>query len=258
LPAPFRANELGVGPADSTHRDAPPELFAAARDGDAAAREELVRRYMPLARSLALRFRGRSEPLDDLVQVAAIGLVIALGRFDPDRGLAFSSFAVPTILGELRRHFRDRTWAVHMPRRLQERSAHLGKVADELARDLGRHPTVDELAARTGLGEEEVLDGLQAGAAYRASSLDRPLNANDDEPMSSLLGSEEDGFRDVEARLTVAATANRLLTRRQRRVLWLHVDHDLTQEEIARRVGISQMQVSRDLGAARDALREAL
>jgi RNA polymerase sigma-B factor len=239
-------------------QDVAPDLFKAARTGDRGAREQLVHRYMPLARSLALRFRGRSEPLDDLVQVASMGLVVSIDRYDPARGLAFSSFAVPTILGELRRHFRDRTWSVHMPRRLQERSAQVTKTSDELSRSLGRQPTVVELTQATGLNEEEVLDGVQAGAAYRASSIDRPVSAEDDDPLSSLMGRQDEGFADVDARLTVQATAKRMLTRRQRRVLWLHIDHDLTQDEIATRIGISQMQVSRDLGRARDVLRGAL
>jgi len=232
--------------------------FAAAQAGDKHAREAIVARFLPLARSLALRFRGRSEPLDDLIQVACVGLVTAIDRFDPARGLAFSSYAVPTILGELRRHFRDRTWAVHMPRRLQERSAELTKASSALAGDLGRQPTVAELCAATGLGEEEMLDGLQAADAYRSSSLDKPIAAGDEDTLSSMLGTGDDAYADVDARLTFEAAADGLLTRRQRRVLWLQVDQDLTQDEIAAVVGISQMQVSRDLQVARTKLRGAL
>jgi RNA polymerase sigma-B factor len=239
--------------------EASPALFAAAQAGDPVARDRLVRRFLPLARSLALRFNKRSEPLEDLFQVASLGLIHAIDRFEPGRGLAFSSFAVPTILGELRRHFRDRTWSVHMPRHLQERSARLNKVADELAPALGRRPTVAELVRATGMSEEEVLDGVLAAAAYQSDSLDRRLGTEDsDDVLSVLHGAPDGGYADIDARITLESAAEALLTRRQREVLWLRVDGELTQDEIARRVGISQMQVSRDLGAARDVLREVL
>lgn len=214
---------------------------------------------MPLARSLALRFRGRSEPRDDLVQVAALGLVKAIDRYDPGRGLAFSSYAVPTILGELRRHFRDRTWSVHMPRRLQEQSARISKLSDSLALTLGRQPSVAEVAQMAGMSQEEVLDAVMAASAYRSSSLDQPIPGEDEgRSVGSRLGYDDAGFEEVEARASIAAIAAEQLTERQRRVLWMRVEEDLTQDEIATRVGISQMQVSRDLAAARDALRGSL
>ena len=234
------------------------ELFRRAQAGDPTARETLVGRYLPLARSLALRFRGRSEPMDDLFQVASIGLVIAIGRFDADRGLAFSTYAVPTILGELRRHFRDRTWSVRVPRSLQERAMALSKQSEELAAHLGRAPTVPELCAATGLAEEDILEALHAGMAYIASSLDAPSGgADDDTTLGERMGYADPGFDVAETR-ALLQSASAELTRRQRRILELHLEQDLTQDQIARTVGVSQMQVSRDLESARQALRVRL
>ena len=232
------------------------DLFADAQAGDQDARDRLVAQYLPLARSLALRFRGRTEPMDDLVQVACMGLVIAIGRFDPSRGLAFSTYAVPTILGELRRHFRDRTWAVRVPRSLQERAIALTRHTEQLSARLNRPPTIPELAESMGLVEEEVLEALHAGQAYSAASIDGPSKrgGEEDDNLGSRLGYTDVGYEAADTRALLAA-ASATLTVRQRRILHLHLDQDMTQEQIARAVGISQMQVSRDLEAARRALK---
>jgi len=216
------------------------------RDGDPAAREALVQRFLPLARQLARRYQRAEEPLEDLVQVASLGLIKAIDRFDTDRDIAFSSYAVPTILGELKRHFRDRTWAVRVPRDLQELSLKVDRAIGEMSRESHRQPSVDDLAERLGVSEEEVLEAMQASSAYRATSFDAP-RSNDDEAGDSLgdaFGDEETGFGLAEDR----ATLERLMaaiTPREREVLRLRFVEDLTQAEIGARIGVSQMQVSR-------------
>jgi RNA polymerase sigma-B factor len=231
------------------------DLFRRARAGDAAARERLVTEHLGLARALAVRMAGRTEALDDLVQVASLGLLRAIDRYEPDRGVAFSSFAVPTILGELRRHLRDRSWAVRPPRRVQELWLEVGAARVRLESRLGREATARELAAETGCVLEDVLEALEAARGLSPASLDAPVS--DGEPggasVGELSGGVDGGYGEVDARLTLAMAA-RDLTARQRAVLWLQVTEDLTQEEIARRVGVSQMQVSRDLRAARQAV----
>ena len=237
-------------------RATPPEaegsLFGAAQSGDPRAREILVDRYLPLARSLAMRFAGRSEPLDDLTQIASLGLLRAIGRFDPDMGLAFSSFAVPTILGELRRHFRDRSWAVRPPRRLQELWLELVGTRARMETELGREPTAEELAAKLGRPLEEVVEALDAGRGHTATSMDAPVG-DGDATVGDFAGSHDGGFEEVDARLALNMAA-RDLSARQRAVLFLYINAGLTQEEIGGIVGISQMQVSRDLRVARSAL----
>ena len=213
-----------------------------------------MQRYLPLARSLALRFSGRSEPTDDLVQIASLGLLRALDRFQPDLGLAFSSYAVPTILGELRRHFRDRSWTVRPPRRVQERWLEVVSTRGRLERELGREATAEELAEAIGCPIEDVLEALEAGRGYSAASLDAPVSDGEGAATAGeLTGALDRGFDEVDARLGLAM-ASRDLTARQRAVLHLYVSEDLTQQEIADLVGISQMQVSRDLRHARNAL----
>jgi RNA polymerase sigma-B factor len=234
------------------------ELFIRAQAGDPAARERLAERYLPLARSLALRFAGRSEPTDDLIQIASLGLLRAIGRFEPGLGLAFSSYAVPTILGELRRHFRDRSWAVRPPRRLQERWLEVVGARGRLETTLGREATAEELAEAIGCSLEEVLEALEAGRGHAAASMDAPLGSGPEAiSISELEGSDDGGYDEVEARLGLAL-ATRSLTARQRAVLWLYATEDLTQDEIAKLVGISQMQVSRDLRVARRAVASSL
>jgi RNA polymerase sigma-B factor len=225
--------------------------------GDVAAREALVERFLPLARQLARRYQRAGEPLDDLVQVASLGLLKAIDRFEPGRATAFSSFAVPTILGELKRHFRDRGWSVRVPRDLQELAVRTERVTDELSRGLGRAPTPEEIARHVGVTVEQVLEAREAAGAYRAVSLDRP--AGDDEEgdgMAEAVGAEDPGFGWAED----AATVQRLmvvLSDREREVLRLRFVEDLTQAEIGARVGVSQMHVSRLIRQAVASLREA-
>jgi RNA polymerase sigma-B factor len=227
------------------------------REGDTAAREALVERFLPLARQLARRYQRGSEPLDDLIQVASLGLLKAIDRFEPDRPTAFSSFAVPTILGELKRHFRDRGWSVRVPRDLQEMSVRVEKVADTMARQLGRAPTPAEIAEEIGSTAERVLEAREAAGAYRAVSLDRPHDDGDEgEGMAETFGGEDPGFGLAED----AATVERLmsvLSDREREVLRLRFAEDLTQSEIGARVGVSQMHVSRLIRQAIARLRAA-
>jgi RNA polymerase sigma-B factor len=227
------------------------------RDGDPAAREALVERFLPLARQLARRYQRGGEPLDDLVQVASLGLLKAIDRFDPQRSTAFSSFAVPTILGELKRHFRDRGWSVRVPRDLQEMTVRVERMLEELAVELGRAPTPAELAEHIGITTEQVLEAREAAGAYRAVSLDRPRDDEDDEAaVVEWMGVEDPGFGIAED----AATVERLmavLTDREREVLRLRFAEDLTQSEIGARVGVSQMHVSRLIRQAIARLRAA-
>jgi RNA polymerase sigma-B factor len=213
------------------------------RDRDPAAREQLVARYLPLAHHFARRYRGRAER-DDLIQVAALGLLKAIDRFDPERGLAFSSFAVPTILGELKRHFRDRGWMIRVPRGVQELSLRLDTVTQTLTGELGRSPTAAELAGRAGASVEDVLEALAAATAHHPDSLDRPITDEGDGAVKVLAIREDPGF----ARVEDAAMIDGLmatLPARDRTVLRLRFEDDLTQAEIGRLLGISQMQVSR-------------
>jgi RNA polymerase sigma-B factor len=214
--------------------------------GDPVAREQLVERFLPLARQLARRYQRGGEQLDDLVQVASLGLLKAIDRFDPARETAFSSFAVPTILGELKRHFRDKGWSVRVPRDLQEMAVRVDRVADEMAREIGRAPTPGEIAERTGASLEQVLEAREASAAYRAVSLDRPRSEDDEDGDSyaDAFGAEDPGFGLAEDSATVDRLM-RVLTDREREVLRLRFEEDLTQSEIGQRVGVSQMHVSR-------------
>jgi RNA polymerase sigma-B factor len=215
------------------------------RDPTPELREALVERFLPLARHLAVRY-ARSSELDDLVQVAALGLLKAIDRFDPERGIAFSSFAVPTITGELKRYFRDHGWAVRVPRDLQERSLLIDRTSERLTRSLGRAPTAAELADAMGLDVELVVEALQTATAHRPDRLDAPADADDEHADRTrvTLVTEEAGYATAEA----AATLEPLLARldpRQRLVLQLRFEDDLIQTEIASLIGVSQMQVSR-------------
>ena len=178
-------------------------------DGDRRAREELVERFMPLARQLARRYHRAEEPFDDLLQVASLGLLKAIDRFDLDRGIAFSSYAVPTILGELKRHFRDRTWSVRVPRDLQELVLKVDGTVSDLGRELHRAPTVAEISQRLSVSEEDILEAMQAGGAYRATSLETPRGDEEGDTLADSLGTDEDGFAQAEHR----ATLDRLLSR---------------------------------------------
>ena len=213
---------------------------------------------MPLARHLALRYHAGSEDLDDLVQVASLGLVKAIDRFDPDRGNAFTSFAFPTILGELRRHFRDTGWAVHVDRGLQERNASVQSAIGELTNRLGRSPSVGEITCRVELSTEEVLEAIEAGNAHHALSMDsaEPGGEHEDRPpMVETLGRDDPTYDTVEHVATIAPMVAEL-PERERTVLNLRFVEDLTQHEIAKRIGVSQMHVSRILRATLERLRD--
>jgi RNA polymerase sigma-B factor len=218
----------------------------------------LVERWMPLARQLARRYGRTSEPFDDLLQVASIGLIKALRGYDPDRGKAFSSYAVPTIMGEIKRHFRDRTWSVRMPRSLQELAMKVESARDDLFVELGRSPSVAELAVACETTEEEVLEALQAGNAYHATSLDAHRDDDDDDGfnLGDLLGETESGYRLAEHRALLTKVMTEL-DDRDREILRLRFEEDLTQHEIAKIVGVSQMQVSRLLRRSLNTLRLA-
>jgi RNA polymerase sigma-B factor len=226
--------------------------------GDAAARDEIVRRFMPLAAKLARRYAGSREPLEDLLQVASLGLIKAVDRYELGRGTAFSSFAVPTILGELKRHFRDVGWAVHVPRALQELTLRVRGEVDELSRELGRSPTPAEIAARLGAPVESVIEALESATAHHAVSLDAPLRSSDaddrDAAWHERLGAEEEGYDRAEWRGTLQRGI-RALPERDRTILALRFEEELTQSEIADRIGVSQMHVSRLLRRALDRLR---
>lgn len=223
---------------------------------DEAAREALVQQFMPLARSLARRYGRSSEPFEDLLQVASLGLLKALDRFDPQRGHPFPSFAVPTILGEMRRYFRDSGWAVHMPRGTQERALKVRNAQERLTNDRGHAPTVGQLAEYLELDTEEVLDALQAIHAYETLSLDAPPPGAEDNVASygDTLGEEDGRYELIELDATVTAALAHVPVR-ERLILRLRFVEELTQAEIADRVGISQMQVSRLLRQSLDQLR---
>jgi RNA polymerase sigma-B factor len=217
-------------------------------------RDELVTAHMGLAEYLARRFTNRGEPLDDLVQVAALGLLKAVDRFDPERGLEFSTYATPTIVGELKRHFRDKGWAVRVPRRVQELHLRLGSVVSMLSQELGRSPTIGEIAQAAAVSEEEVLEAIEAGHAYRFTSLDAPSGNDDDMSLSAELGEEDQGLIDSEHRVTLSPLIAQFPPR-ERMILHLRFFEGLTQSEIAGRLGISQMHVSRLLARALAQLR---
>lgn len=221
---------------------------------DDAIREQLVQLHMPLVEYLARRFKGRGEPLDDLIQVASMGLLKAIDRFDPDRGVEFSTYATPTIVGELKRYFRDRGWAIRIPRRLQEIGLQLAKVVPKLSQELGRSPTVSDIANRTGLSEEEILEAMNASQAYSLVSLDAPTGEDGSDSMSRL-GSEDESLELFEEWSSVAHLLEKLPTR-ERRILYLRFVAGQTQSQIADQLGISQMHVSRLLAKTLAQLRE--
>jgi RNA polymerase sigma-B factor len=233
--------ESGAG---AERRDvADPRFEEYVRTGDKSVRDELVLEYRDLARSLARRYRGRGEPVDDLEQVALLGLVKAVERFDPERGIAFPNFAVPTIQGELKRHFRSQ-WIVRVPRSLQERVLDLGRAIDELTNVHGRSPTLSELAAVMGDSEEVLLEAMEARLAYSAVALEPPDTSGSGDSSNTALGREDSQLGAVERDLLVNALLRRLGPREQL-IIRLRFFEEMTQSEIAARVGLSQMQVSR-------------
>jgi RNA polymerase sigma-B factor len=229
------------------------ELFA--RLPDEAAREELLIRNKPLADYLARRFSGRGEHAEDLAQVASMALLKSMDRFEPEREVQFSTFATVTIVGELKRHLRDRGWAVRVPRRLQELGLRVGKVVPELAQELRRAPTVPEIAKRTGMSEDDVLDAIEASQAYATDSLDAPVSESDDRVSADALGGEDVRLELMEGWASVAPALERLPAR-EKRILYLRFFEDRTQTEIAEEIGISQMHVSRLLAQTLSFLRE--
>ena len=221
------------------------ELFAHLRAQPTAEnREAAVRRYLPLAHRLAASYRHSAEPMDDLEQSAAVGLLNAIDRFDPDRGTTFTSFAIPTILGELRRHFRDHTWALRVPRGPQELTLRIERARDELTAKLARQPTIAELSFQLGTSEELVLQSLEVSLARHAFALDRP--GCDDDAQSGMPARLDDGYARVEDRCVLAELLATLDTE-EAEIVFLRFHADLTQDVIARRVGVSQMHVSRVL-----------
>lgn len=235
-------------------RDVNSLLRAYHRDGDREARDRVLVELMPLVRALATRYAGRGEPVEDLVQVGSVGLIKAVDRFDVDRGVEFSSYAVPTIVGEIRRHFRDKAWAMHVPRRLKELSVRLSRVLDELTTELGRSPTIAELAEATGSDEEEVIDALDSAQAYSTRSLHAPFDDGGDESLADRLGTEESGYEEVEDGALVASGLD-ALDARERRIVELRFFEEMTQSQIAAEIGISQMHVSRLLRHALTVMR---
>jgi RNA polymerase sigma-B factor len=225
--------------------------------GDTTVRDGLIERALPLAHQVARRYHRSGEPFDDLLQVARLGLCKAVERFDPERGVAFSTYAVPTMVGEIKRHFRDTGWAIHVPRSLQERVLKVEQANKSLASRLGRAPTVPELAAATDLDVEETLEALEASSAYETRSLDAPAPADDQDgrSYSETIGGEDGAYELVEDRGAVAE-AMRTLPLRERRILHMRFMQDMTQSEIAERVGVSQMQISRLLRRSLNKLRE--
>lgn len=225
--------------------------------GEQRAREELVERFLPLARNLARRYAGAREPFDDLLQVASLGLVKAIDRFDIDRGAAFSSFAVPTILGELKRYFRDLGWSVHVPRGAQEQALKVQEAQERLTTSTGRPPTVNELAEYLEFSVEDVLDALETAAAHHSASLDAPREDGEEESgtLVDVFGDDDPRYELVDETVTISVAA-RQLSARERRVLALRFVHDMTQTQIASEIGVSQMQVSRILRRALNQLRE--
>ncbi len=225
-------------------------------EGDRAARDEVIARMMPLARSLARRYANRGEPIDDLEQVACVGLLKAVDGFDPDRDVRFASYAIPTIAGEIKRHFRDRGWMMRVPRHLQELHAQVAGARERLRDDLGRPPTIAELAAVVGADEERVLEALRAADAYRALSLDTPARDGDEPPLEAAVGSERD-YERAEARAMLAGGL-RDLPDREREILRLRFVEGHTQREIADALGLSQMHVSRLIRRTVEVLRERI
>jgi RNA polymerase sigma-B factor len=256
-----QAVAMDVAPLPVSPAERPPEAIAAPigsdqlfrrwhRTGDQRDRDELIERFMPLARTLARRYAGTREPFDDLMQVAYLGLVKAVDRFDPDHGAAFSSFAVPTIVGELRRYFRDLGWAAHVPRGAQEMALTVDRARTAYVRKHGVAPTVQELAEHLQWCLEDVLTGLEAGAAQHSVSLDAPCDRDDERAtLADTVGALDPDLEAVDTRLTIANAA-RNLTARERRVLVLRFIDDRTQTQIADQIGVSQMQVSRILSRA--------
>jgi RNA polymerase sigma-B factor len=247
-----------VTPADATARVPDRELLRRLhQEGDESAREKLVRRHLPLVRSLARRYSGRGEPLDDIEQVGAIGLLKAIDRFELDREVSLTTYATPTIVGEIKRHFRDRGWAIRVPRALQELNAKLSHTIDRLTLRLGRSPSVAEISAELKSTPEEVLEALEVGSAYTTLSLSAgPTDEETSDPLESI-GEEDEEFERTEERASLAPVLDRL-PERERAILRMRFEEGLPQTQIAKRVGLSQMHVSRLIRKALASMRDEL
>ncbi|MGW6786460.1 RNA polymerase sigma factor SigF [Streptomyces sp. NPDC054987] len=262
-PVAFPGSPAPAALPDPRDRSSARALFVELRalpDGSAEKaelRNRLVRMHLPLVEHLARRFRNRGEPLDDLTQVATIGLIKSVDRFDPDRGVEFSTYATPTVVGEIKRHFRDKGWAVRVPRRLQELRLSLTTATAELSQQHGRSPTVHELAERLGISEEEVLEGLESANAYSTLSLDVPDTDDESPAVADTLGAEDEALEGVEYRESLKPLLEGLPPR-EKRILLLRFFGNMTQSQIAQEVGISQMHVSRLLARTLAQLREKL
>ena len=229
------------------------------RGGDLAARDELIERYMSLVRSLARRYAYRGEPLDDLVQIGAIGLIKAIDRFDVDRGVELTTYATPNIIGEIKRHFRDKGWSVRVPRGLQELNVQISKLIEQLTVQLGRSPTIPELAKAAGVEEEQVLEAIESGRAYSSVSLSTGGGSDEDgelDPLESL-GTIEHEYEVSEDR-AVLAPGFKVLDERERKILHLRFFSGLTQSQIAAEIGISQMHVSRLIRRSLEKIRDEI
>src|SRR5712691_2026379 len=238
------------------NRERTRELFEELRD-DPTARDRLVELHLPLVEYLARRFLGRGEPLEDLIQVASLGLLKAIDRFDSDRGVEFSTYATPTIVGELKRYFRDKGWAIRVPRRLQEVGLQLAEVVPALAQELGRSPTLQEIGDSLGFSEEDVLEAMNAAQVYSLKSLDAPTGTDDSSLSISQLGAEDEALELFESWASVAPLLKKLPPR-EREILYLRFVANETQSKIAEKLGISQMHVSRLLAKTLASLREAV
>jgi len=239
---------------DPSNEPQPPDFIDEFREyrrtDDRRLRNHLIEQHSHLARALARRFANRSEPLDDLEQVAMLGVLKAVERFDPDRGTPFAAFAIPTVIGELRRHFRDQGWMVRVPRRVQDLHLRIGTVISELSQQLGRSPTAGEIADAAGVRDEDVLEALDAGNRYRPTSLDISASGTD---ADAVLGGADSEFASVEDRATLLDLLHRLPEREQR-VMYMRYFEDMTQAEIAEAIGVSQMHVSRLLSRSLETL----
>jgi RNA polymerase sigma-B factor len=246
---------------DSNERPLDPveeqRLWKRVGEGDERAREELVRYFLPFAEAMAKRYRTAREPHEDLEQVASMGLIKAIDRFEPERGVPFKGFAGPTILGEIKRHFRDRVWTVRVPRSVQEGIAEVEAATNDLESELQRTPSVREIAEHLGKSETDVLEVLEANLNRRPVSIDRTMRTDEDDsaPAAERIGTEDEGYELIEGRLTIEQEMPHL-DDRERRVIKLRFADDMTQSQIAGEIGCSQMQVSRILRGALGKLRE--
>ncbi|HEX8856949.1 MAG TPA: SigB/SigF/SigG family RNA polymerase sigma factor [Thermoleophilaceae bacterium] len=251
-PPPLRSAPIATAAKEREH-----SLFLEYQStGDMAAREELVERFLPLARRLARKYERMNEPFEDLLQVASVGLVKAIDRYEPGQGTAFASYAVPTILGEIKRYFRDSGWAVHVPRGVQERVLRVNQAIEKLSPELGRSPTPAEVSAELGDDLEDVLEAMEAGGAYNTISLEAPLGTEDPDSgtYADSVGDLDDRYDRVEMSDTLSR-AMKAVPERERMILFLRFNEGLTQSEIAERLGISQMHVSRLIRRTLDRLR---